>query len=98
MKKSFRVSALCIWMLGATGLLAAWWLRNPNQLSFLNLPEPVWFYLINFFNASCCESVANVELVVALVFAFVATAVVTILVLFLWQHGKRLTSAWSRRR
>ncbi|MEX0731440.1 MAG: hypothetical protein WD057_11655 [Aquisalimonadaceae bacterium] len=97
MKKIAGVSALCVWMVGATTLLAAWWLRNPDQLAFINLPESAWLYLIRLFNASCCERVADVELLVALVFGFLATSVATLMGFLLWQRGKRLTCAWSRR-
>lgn len=97
MKKLAGISALCVWLLTTTTVLAAWWLRNPDQLRFINLPESGWLYLTNLFGATCCESVANVELVVALVFGFLCASIVTLVGWLLWRHAKRLTTSSSRR-
>jgi len=87
MKTLVRIGVFCLWMVAATGALAAWWLRNPDQLRFINLPEPAWQYLLDLFRVSCCERAADVELGVALFLSFLAAAFVTFVG---WQLFRRV--------
>lgn len=54
---------------------AALWVRTP-ALWVINLPEPAWIYLMDLFDAHCCESAADVELLVAIVFGAIFTSLI----------------------
>lgn len=63
-----------LWVIIFSIVFAAIWLRTPS-LWFINLPEPVWSVLTNTFGASCCENVADVNVLVGLLFGLLFSLV-----------------------
>lgn len=77
MKRLWRFGLLGLWLLFATFFLTRWWLANPDL--FPRLPEPLWDYLSAIYGAHCCESQADLELLVVLAVSFFAVSLLTLL-------------------
>jgi len=81
MKKILKYFLIVCWLLVASMVFAYVWIRTP-VLWFITLPDVVWEFLLDAFNVSCCEGVADFEFVVAHVFGFIFSSIM--LFLFLW--------------
>ena len=72
-------------------------LRTP-ALWFLSPPERFWLYLYEAFSVSCCESAADVSVVVSLIYGLVLSLVITFAVrAALSKRRNRLTRRSSGR-
>lgn len=56
---------------------AALWLRTP-ALWVINLPESAWLFLVDKLGATCCETTADIEFAVAVVFGLFATGLLSL--------------------
>lgn len=63
-----------LWLFFFSVAFAALWLRTP-ALWFINLPQSVWESLAVQLGQTCCESMADLEIVVGLVFGFLIALV-----------------------
>lgn len=92
MNKFAKAVILSVWLIILAILFAAIWLGTPS-LWFINLPGPVWVFLTEALGATCCESAANVEVGVGLLFGFIFALAFSGLVFFVSRYIKRLTKS-----
>lgn len=67
MSRVVKALLIALWIVVFSMAFAAIWIRSPI-LWALNLPEPAWEYLSSLFGATCCESVADLEVAVGILF------------------------------
>ncbi len=82
MKKVVRFSLSSLSVLLATGLLARWWLTNPDAIP--RFPASFWVWLGNIYGVQNGEEFADLETFVALGLSFVVVLLVTSLGGLLW--------------
>lgn len=70
MNKWLKRTLITVWLVVFPFVFARIWLTT-SALSFINLPESVWIFLVEFFYITCCEGGADLEIVVGLFFGFV---------------------------
>lgn len=86
MRKFFRFGLVGLWLLFATFFLTRWWLAHPYL--FPRLPERLWDFLATAYGADCCESQADLEILVVLAVSFFIVVLLTLL-------GRRLVKVLS---
>ena len=77
MNKFLRFSLAGLWLLFATFFLTRWWLAHPDL--FPRLPERLWNFLSTAYGAHCCESQADLEILVVLAVSFFIVCLLTLL-------------------
>ncbi len=65
MNKVAQSILAALWVVSFSVVFTAIWLRNP-VLWFINIPESVWEVLASALGATCCESIADLEVVVGM--------------------------------
>ena len=96
MSRTVKSILVTMWIVAFSVVFAAIWLRSP-ALWFINLPESVWKFLTSVFGASCCESVADLEVVVGIGFGLFFALVTLGIVILSMKSCKRLTRRSSGR-
>jgi len=82
MRKHFHCFLMMLWLVFASFFFATAWLATP-LLWPINLPEAAWIFLMDAFNATCCESSADLVEVVALFFGFILAIIVLVSFVFI---------------
>lgn len=77
MRKFLRFWLLGLWLLFATFFLTRWWLAHPDL--FPRLPEYLWDFLSTAYGATCCETQADLEILVVLAVSFFIVLLLTLL-------------------
>lgn len=88
MKKAALFSGVVMVFVISTFSFAALWLRTP-ALWVINLPESAWLFLVDKLGATCCEKSADIEFAVAVVFGFVATCVLSLVLYGIYRWLER---------
>jgi len=79
-----------LWLMFASMAFAGIWLATPS-LWFINIPDAVRDFLMDAFDAHCCESVADLELAVGHVFGLVFASIILAIFLFIKKRMKKST-------
>jgi len=96
MKKFVKPALIIFWLLTVSLAFAALWVRSPS-LWFINLPDTAWEFLANSLGATCCESAADLELLVGTLFGLLFAIIFLILGVLLRKGVKGLTRRSSGR-
>jgi len=74
--KWLKSSILTLWIVFFALAISFLILRVP-QLWFLSPPEKFWLYLYEVLEVSCCESAADVSMVVSLLYGLLFSLIIT---------------------
>lgn len=77
MRRFLRFCLIGIWLLFATFFLTRWWFAHPDL--FPRLPESLWDFLSAAYGAACCETQADLEILVVLAVSFFIVLSLTLL-------------------
>ncbi|WP_217999668.1 tlde1 domain-containing protein [Thauera butanivorans] len=78
---------MLLWLVFFSFAFAAVWLRTPS-LWFITIPDAAWNFLANASGASCCESVADLEIAVGLGLGLALASIILASALFIRKRLK----------